>query len=141
MLLSTVRDFREFLAAKKRKREPIQWNVKPVACATYVPRSADGFKAFRASLRGVGDWGRASERIDALEHALRRRHGFGLPLPRKVLQNSDRSLTVFWTGAMVRAFEDGITSSIGGTEGVKARKVTPELLDLLAFQVRIQAAS
>lgn len=140
-ILDNIRELKDFLASKRIKREPLRWSVKPVACATYIPRNARGFAAFRASLRGVGDWGRASERLDALEHTLRKRHECGLPLPRKVLQNDDRSLTVFWQGTMVRCFPDGFVSTIGGIEGIKARKVTRELLDLLAFQVRIQGAA
>lgn len=139
-LVSTYREFREFLAAKKRKREPLRWHAKGAAAASYVPRNAHGFANFRADLRGVGDWGQASERLDALEHELRKQHGVGLPLPRRVLQNSDRSLTLFWQDVMVRCFVDGFVSTIGGVDGVKAKKITLELLELLAFQFRIQAA-
>lgn len=137
-IVSTYREFREFLAAKRRKREPIKWQVKPVACATYVPSSAAGFARFRASLRGVGDFGQASERLDALEHSLRARHNCGLPLPRKVMQNEDRSLSIWWDGAMVRCLPDGFVSLIGGAQGLPAKAITTELLDLLAFQARIQ---
>ena len=140
-VIRTYREFREFLAAKKRKREPIRWNAKGTGAASYVPRNARGFTAFRASLRGVGDWGTASERLDALEHALRLRHQVPLPLPRKVMQNDDRSISVFWEGAMVRCLPDGFVSLIGGTGGVPAKRITTELLDLLAFASRIQATS
>jgi hypothetical protein len=136
-IVSTYRDFREFLAAKKRKREPLRIVAKPIGCAIYRPSGARGFANFRAALRGVGDWGQASERLDQLEHALRARHQIGLPLPRKVMQNEDRSLSVFWTGAMVRCLPDGFVSLIGGTEGIPAKAITRELLDLLAFQMRI----
>ena len=141
ILISTIRDFREFLAAKKRKREPIRWVGKAAAAGLYRPSSARGFANFRAALRGVGDWGQASERIDALEDALRRRHLTGLPTPRKVLQNSDRSISLFWEGVMVRCMTDGFASLIGGIDGAKSAKVTTELLDLLALQARIQNAS
>lgn len=137
-LVSTYRELRDFIATKKRKREPLRISAKSVACASYVPRHPQGFANFRAALRGVGDWGRASEYLDRLEHALRQAHDVGLPLPRRVLQNEDRSLTVFWEGATVRCLEDGFVSSIGGVEGIKAKKVTRELLDLLAFAARIQ---
>lgn len=140
-LVQTFRDFREFLEAKKRKREPIRWRGKAGAAASYRPRHAHGFANFRAALRGVGDWGQASERADALEHALKARHGVTLPLPRKVLQNEDRSISFFWEGAMVRCLPDGFVSIIGGTDGVPAKTITRELLDLLAFQARIQRAS
>ena len=140
-IVSTIREFREFLDAKKRKREPIRWSAKAGACASYRPRDRQGFERFCRSLIGVTDWGRASERLEALAHALRARHQCALPLPRKVLQNEDRSLTIFWEGATVRCFEDGFVSIIGGADGVKAKQVTNELLDLLAFASRIQAAS
>lgn len=140
LLVSTIRDFREFLAAKRRKREPIRWNAKGVSEAIFRPSNRRHLERFRESLRGVGDWGQASERLDALEHALRARHGRALPLPRKVLQNSDRSITAFWNGAMVRCLPDGFVSTIGGIDGIRARRVTPDLLDLLSFESRIQGA-
>jgi hypothetical protein len=139
--IQTVRDFREFIAAKKRKREPLRWHGRGSGSASYRPSSAHGFANFRAALRGVGDWGQASERVDALEDALRRRNAVGLPLPHKVIQNADRSLSFFWEGAMVRCFPDGFVSLIGGVDGVKAKTATRELLDLLAFQSRIQAVA
>lgn len=138
-LISTLRDLRDFIAAKKRKREPIRWNARGAAAADYIPRHSQGFANFRAALRGNGDFGKASERLDALEHALTARHAVSLPLPRKVMQNEDCSLSLFWEGAMVRCLPDGFVSLIGGVDGVKATKVTRELLDLLAFQVRIQS--
>ncbi len=140
-LIETVRDFREFLAAKKRKREPIRIRGKGGGCATYIPRHAAGFANFRAALRGVGDWGRASEQLDALEHALRARHAVGLPLPRKVLQNEDRSLTLFWEAVSVRCFEDRMLTFIGGAQGIPVQGATRELLDALAFLARLQNAS
>lgn len=139
-VIQTFRDLKEFLAAKKRKGEPVRRIAKGVAAASYIPRHAQGFANFRAALRGVGDFGQASERLDGLEHGLLKRHGIGLPLPRKVIQNADRSLSVFWEGAMVRCLTDGFVSLIGGTAGVPARAITPQLLDLLAFQARIQGA-
>jgi hypothetical protein len=138
-LLQTWHDFREFVAAKKRKREPLRFVGKAVATAHYRPSSPQGLANFRAALRGVGDWGLASERVDACEHALRTRHACGLPMPRKVLQNSDRSLSFFWEGAMVRFFVDGVVVSVGGKPTAKA--VTRDLLDMLAFQARIQGAA
>ena len=59
-------------------------------------------------------------------------------MPRKCVQNADRSITLFWEGAMARCFVDGFASTIGGTAGVPAKQITPELLDLLAFQARLQ---
>jgi hypothetical protein len=140
-LVQTWRDFREFVAAKRRKREPIRFKAHPVGAASYRPSSQQGFANFRAALRGVGDWGKASERVDSLEDALRRRHACRLPLPRKVIQNSDRSLTMFWQGVTVRFLVDGVSVLTGGVSGVPSAGVTTELLDMLAFQVRIQGTS
>lgn len=137
-LIDNIRDFREFLAAKRRKREPIHWNARGATEAVYRPSDARGFDNFRQALRGVSDWGQASERVDALADALRRRHGCPLPLPRKVVQNSDRSLTFFWEGLTLRAFPDRIASLIGGTSGRQVAGVAIEILDMLAFQARIQ---
>jgi hypothetical protein len=139
-IVSTLRDLREFIAAKRRKREPIKWTANGAAEAVYEPKRPQGFANFRAALRGVGDFGQASERLDALESDLKRRHACALPLPRKVIQNGDRSLTLFWEGALVRCFPDGFFSLIGGEHGTQAKTVTRELLDLLAFQARIQNA-
>lgn len=143
-LIHTWRDFREFVAAKKRKREPIRWRVRPVAEAIYEPRHPQGFANFREALRGVTPWGEASEGLDALDHALVKRHAVGLPLPRKVMQNSDRSLSLWWgpnEHLMVRCFPDRFFGLIGGAKGAPTSKVTTELLDALALQQRIQGAS
>lgn len=144
MLLVSEAEYRDFLAfreAKKRKRERIKITARGGAAASYRPSSARGFQNFRGALRGVGDWGQASERVDALEDALRRRHVVGLPLPRKVLQNEDRSLTLFWEGVCVRLLPDGVSWRVGGVAGVAVLHVNNELLDLLAFQAKIQRAS
>jgi hypothetical protein len=139
-VVQSIRDLREFLAAKRRKREPIRWNARGATEAAYVPRSIAGFANFRAALRGVGDWGQASERVDAIADALRRRHGCELPLPRKVIQNGNRSLTLFWEGVTVCALPDGVRVLIGGTTGRQLNGVTNELLDMLGFQARVQRA-
>jgi hypothetical protein len=141
-LLQTWRDFREFVEAKRRKREPLFFSAKGAAEAEYTPRSAQGFANFRAALRGVSPWGQASEGLDRLEKALKKRHQVGLPLPRLVMQNSDRSLAIWWGGEshlMVRCFPDRFFSLIGGTAGIPEKKITTELIDALAFQHRIQS--
>jgi hypothetical protein len=138
-LIRSMQDAWEYIRAKRRKRERIIITPKGAGAATYKPRHPQGFANFRAALRGVGDWGRASERLDALEDALRRRHACGLPLPKEVTQNEDRSLSVFWEGASVRCFPDGFVSLIGGTKGKPCRTVTTDLLDLLGFLARLQA--
>jgi hypothetical protein len=143
-LIATLRDMRDFLAAKKRKREPLRWDAKGVGVAIYTPRHPQGFANFRAALRGEGHWGQASEGLDRLETALRKRHQIGLPMPRKVMQNEDRSLSVWWGGdehLMVRAFPDRFFALIGGAKGIPSPKITTDLLDALALQSRIQNAS
>jgi hypothetical protein len=140
-LIQTWRDFKEFLEAKKRKREPIRLKARGGSSASYVPSSPRGFENFRRSLRGVGDFGCASEGIDRLERELRSRHTVGLPVPRRVLQNEDCSVTLFWPSITVRCFTDRFFSMIGGTEGVHAQRITNELLDALYFQHRIQNPS
>jgi hypothetical protein len=135
------REFREFLAAKKRKGEPVIRKAHGAGSASYRPSSPRGFANFRAALRGVGDWGQASERVDALEHSLRARHAVALPLPRKVIQNEDRSLTLFWQGVTARFLVDGVSVLAGGVAGVPSIGVTTELLDMLGFLARIQSAA
>lgn len=135
---SVYREFREFLEAKRIKREPLRFKGKAMAEASFVPASHWHFSEFRERLRGVGDWGRASERFDALEHALVNR-GSSLPLPRKVFQNDDMSITMMWEQVTVRCFVDGMHAMIGGAAGISLNHVTPELLDALAFQATLQA--
>lgn len=137
MLIASMRDLVEFLRAKRARREPVRLHAHGVAEATYHPRDASGFARIRRRLRESRDFSDALDRLDALEHALRKRCGVPLPTPRKLMQNSDRSLSMWWEGAMVRLFPTGMISMIGGASGVKAKRVTPELLDLLAFQVRL----
>jgi hypothetical protein len=133
-----MRDLVEFLRAKRARREPVRFHAHGVAEATYHPRDAAGFARLRRRLRESRDFSDALDRLDALEHALRKRGGVPIPTPRKLMQNSDRSLSIWWgDSAMVRLFPDGMISMIGGTAGVKAKRVTPELLDLLAFQTRL----
>jgi hypothetical protein len=136
VILSDPRDVREFVAAKKRKREPIRWHAHGVTEAACEPRTLAEFSNLRAGLR-TSDFGQASDRLDALESALRTRHQIGLPKPRKVTQNSDCSLTIWWEGAMVRCFPNGLMSLIGGVRGIPARAITSDLLDLLAIRWRI----
>jgi hypothetical protein len=140
-VIRTYRDFREFLEAKRIKRESVRFTGHGVATARCIPQNPVGFEEFRESLRGVPDFARASERVDKLEHALFRLHGVGLPLPRKVLQNEDRSLSLFWESVLVRCFVDGYAVLIGGIDGVKAKRVTPALLDALGFLSRLQRAA
>lgn len=137
-VIETIRDFREFLAAKKRKREPLRCVARGASAATYVPQSEQGFANFRAALRGVGDWGQASERVDGLADALHRRHGCALPLPRKVFQNPDRSLTFLWEGITVRVYPDRFTAMLGGMKGKPVTAITAEILDMLGFQAKLR---
>lgn len=139
-IVETLRDLREFISAKKRKREPIRWDVRGTSSAAYVPRDHRGFTNFRAALRGVGDWGQASERVDSLADALRRKHACELPLPRKVFQNHDRSLTFLWESITVRVYTDRFTAMIGGVKGKPVTNVTPEILDMLGFLAKVQNA-
>jgi hypothetical protein len=61
-----------------------------------------------------------------------------LPMPRKIVQNSDRSLTLWWGhGIMVRAFVDKFFSLLGGAKGLPAAQITTDLLDALAAHQRI----
>ena len=134
---ASLRDLRDFIAAKRRKREPLRWSAKGAAAATYIPREARGFANFREALRLSSDWSQAAEKIDALATALARRHSCDLPLPRKVIQNSDRSITLFWAQLTVRAFPDQLTAMIGGSSGEPVRGITSDILDMLAFQAKI----
>jgi hypothetical protein len=138
VIIANPRDAREFVEAKRRKREPIHWHAQGVTEACCKPRTLADFTALRAGLRGAPDFGHASERLDSLEVALFRRHMVKLPNPRKVMQNSDRSLTIWWgNGIMVRAFTDKFFSLLGGAKGIPAPTITTDLLDALAAHQRI----
>lgn len=141
MFLATVRDLREFLAAKRRKREPVMFHAIAVVQASARPRDARAFRALRMALRQNRDFERASERLDALEREVVRRGAPELPLPAEVVQNSDRSLSLFWPGGVsVRCFPEGIAFLIGGTAGRPGRGIQRELLEALALRSRIMQA-
>lgn len=144
VVIANERDAREFVEAKRRKREPIRIYGDGAAEAVYLPTSAADFARFRGALRETADWGRASEGIDALEFELGARRQLGMPTPNKVIQNEDSSLSLFWksgeASAMARFFVDGVFTMIGGADGPKARGVTPEFVDALAMIARMKAA-
>lgn len=133
------REVREFLAAKKSKREPLRFEGHGQAAADFVPRSAANFANFRQRLIGATDWGHASERIEQLEHELIRRHGHGLPVPRKVIQNSNRSISLMFRDGLAVCHADGVVTVIGkGNEARRTVGITPEFLGLLHMQTRLQ---
>lgn len=136
-VVDVVREFREFVASKRIKREPIWLTVRGVSRASFKPRDAHAFADIRLAMRGNGDFGRASERIDALERELQRRHGCWLPLPEEVVQNTDRSVFLSWAGISVRAYPHGLGYLIGGTSGQVGKGYRRELLDALAFRAKI----
>jgi hypothetical protein len=132
LITATIRDMREFLAAKKSKREPLRWSVKGAAQASYRPADTNAFLGFRERLRQSRDFARESERIDSLERDLRKRDA-ALPVPNELVHNEDRSITLHYAGVTVRAFPDGVGSLIGGTAGQFTRGVKRELLEALAI--------
>jgi hypothetical protein len=138
VVLSDPREVREFVQAKKRKREPIRWHAEGVTEAKCEPRTLADFTSLRVGMRETVDFGRASEQLDALESALFFRHSLRIPKPRKVMQNTDRSISIWWRGVMVRCFQDGFVSLIGGPLGLPSKRITNELLDCLAQMQRKQ---
>lgn len=140
-LTDAVREFREFRAAKARKREPIRLTGRAVQRSVCHPRSMAQVAALREQLRGIDDYGAASEQLDRLEHALRQKWAHGFPLPEDFVQEADRSLWMSWgNGLTVRAFPDFIGSVVGGTAGEIKKGVTPTLLDALHLASRIRLA-
>lgn len=138
--LFNPRDVREFVTSKRRKREPIRWQVDGAAEAVCCPSTMADFEGLRAGLRASQDFGRASERLDALEHALFARHLTRFSKPRKIVQNADLSLTLWWGDEiMIRCFVNGMVSLVGGAKGMVAKAITSELLDALAFAGKIHA--
>lgn len=135
LLTATWRDVREFLASKRIKREPLKWRAKGAARAEILPRDARHFARLRQSIRHSSDFGRASERIDRLERELSKRDT-PLPLPRKMIQEEDRSVSLFWNGLMVRAFPDGFVFIIEGKHPGKG--YARELIEALILRSRMQ---
>lgn len=136
--IADERDLAEFKESKRIKREPIRWQATGGASAECKPRTVAAFNALRESLRGVSDWGRASEQIDSIEFALKARHGSAIPKPNRVIQNEDVSISLFWDGLMIRCFPDGIVSIIGGANGIPASGINTDLLDLLGAIPRLK---
>jgi hypothetical protein len=137
LVTATLRDLREFIESKKRKREPLQWVVKAAAQATYHPADRASFASFRQRLRDSRDFARASERLDKLERDLRKRDAV-LPLPNEAVQNEDRSITLHYRGLCVRAFPDDIAALYGGTAGHLERGVNRALVEALVIIDREQ---
>lgn len=141
-IVDAVREFREFREAKRIRREPIRVNLRGVQRSVCKPRSMGDVTSLRARLRENPDYARASEQMDRLESALRRRWQHGFPLPEDVVQESDRSLWMSWgNGLTVRAFPDFIGSCVGGTAGEVKRGITDTLLDALHMASRIRVAT
>jgi hypothetical protein len=143
--VAPVQDIREmfaFVRAKVLRREPVIFTTTGVSEAMFAPRDAANFAIIRSRLRYSRHFGRASERLDSLENALTRRNGVILPTPRKVTQNADCSLSLWWGpeggGAFVRLEGRKFFSLLGGPKGLIGTAITSELLDLLALHARIQ---
>ncbi len=130
-IYDAVRDVRDFVAAKRRKREPIRLNVRGVTRSPCKPKSLADFVNLRSGLRRSAHFGRASEHLDRLEHEIRARWGHGFPLPEEVVQESDCSIWIAWGGVTVRAFPGFLGSVIGGTAGEIKKGITPALLDAI----------
>lgn len=136
-----VREYREFREAKRIKREPLRLKLSGVQRSTCHPKSQGELDGLREQLRGIGDYGGASEQLDKLEDALRRRWSHGFPLPEDFVQEADRSLWMSWgNGLTVRAFPDFLGSVVGGTAGEVKRGITDTLLDALHMASRIRIA-
>jgi hypothetical protein len=136
--IDAAREVRDFLFAKKVKREPLRFRPRGVMRATFKPRDRSSFAGIRAALRDNRDRARASERLDALERELLKRRDVALPLPEEVIQHEDRSISWCFGGVTVRAFPDGIAYLLGGTAGHLERGVKPPLLEALALKARMQ---
>lgn len=137
-MLSDPRELRNFLEAKRLKREPVRFEGHGKAAARFVSRKPGDFEGLMLRLKHARDWGHASEGVERLRTDLRRRHGVELPEPRSVTQNPDRSLSIFWEGVSCRFFVDGFVSLVGGMQGAIARTITTDLLDALGFLAKVQ---
>jgi hypothetical protein len=132
---ATIRDLRDFLTAKRIKREPTKLNLQGAGCASCKPRDHSQFRDLLRALRSNTDFGAAVERIASLMRAMKAR-GAHLPLPNEVTQNDDRSVTLHYSGVCVRVFGDGVASLLGGTAGHLERGATPALLNALHIIAR-----
>lgn len=129
---ASERDVREFLGYKKRRGEPVRVDIDMAAQASAVISDRIQFASIRQSLRAILQFGRASERLDALEHELRLRRGIALPLPDRLMQNADGTLGLVWPGITVAANVDALVWLIGGPTGSQGEGLAPALVDSLA---------
>lgn len=131
---ATERDVHEFLGFKKRRGEPVNVEVNVGAQASGVVFSRPELERLRGALRENPSFARASERLDDMEHALRKRRGVPFPLPVELKQGADGTLGLVWRGITAAANVDGIVSIVVGADGKEDHCVgpNPEVLDALA---------
>jgi hypothetical protein len=140
--LDNPREFREFVQAKKIRREPLIITAQARAEADFKPVDDRSFWEFVGRLRGVSSWGQAVEQLDAVNHALRKRHGVSIPFPRLLMQNDAGSLTFFWgTDLVLGCFPQGCAFTFLGrrerlTFGQESERV---LLDALRARCKRQS--
>lgn len=136
-----IREIREFMESKRIKREP--WRVSGAAQATarWHDGAGSDLRGLLGGLRG-SPFSDAADRLSALANAFRRRSGIKLPKPRAIMQNQDKSLSVFWgpegTGITVMARKEGVAGLIGGTTGRVIKGISNDLLDALWAQALLK---
>jgi hypothetical protein len=131
------RELREFVRSKRVKREPIRVVADGAGRAEYRPRNAQHFARLREQIRLSAHFGKASERIDALERELKTRDIHALPLPRKMIQDEDCSVHLFWNACSVRAFPHGFVYVLQGTH--PGQGYARELLEALTITAKMQS--
>lgn len=131
MIPRTVQDAHEFVRAKASRREPIRFVARGAAEAVYTLRDESSWVMLIRRLRRSNDFADAVAKLDEIRAELLKKHGVVLPAPRKLQQNSDRSLSVWWDNVMVRAFDRGVVSIIAKRPSCG---VTSELLAALAME-------
>lgn len=128
---ATDQDVHEFIAAKQARGEKPNVDVNRGARATAVIVDRAQFSVLRRRLRESKNFGRASERIDALERELWGRRKLPLPLPERIEQEADGALGFVWRGLTVAADRDNILAlRVPGAPPLIG--IVPELVDALA---------
>ncbi len=137
-LEAQFRDVRDFLQAKKIKREPVRAVVDRASSTTCSFSSERDYRDLRGELKRNRDFGRASEQLDKLELAYVRRYGAAFPTPRSLVQNPDRSLAAMFGKLTIRAYPDSIAWLLGGTAGHYETGIKPMLLEAIRMKAAVR---
>jgi len=146
--LDNPRELRNFLEAKRRKREPVRLQAHGSVAASCEITSRPQWKDLFRQLCQNNSFAQAAESVDYLDTAVR---GFGadeLPTPSEVVQNADKSLTIGWKERPPHALRvvlqisgDRVAWMVGGENGMRGdatREFHPDLCRALVVTRNVE---